>query len=334
MRQASRSGKAALGRSARLARGVLAALCAAPLVALAQAWPTRTITLVSPYPAGGITDLLSRLVGEEYAKVLGQPVVVENRTGASGAIAHAYVQKAPADGHTLIMGGSAPTAITPALNRSLTYGPKDFEPIGYVAELPIVLSVHPSMPGTTAADFLAWVKANPGKLNCGHHGTGASNQFACLKLARMTGAPMADIGYKGAPQVNADLLANRVQIYFGTLPTQVPFAKQGQLKIVGIASAERAPTGPDIPTLAEQGLKGLDFTSWNALYAPAGTPKPVIQRLSQELLKILANPDIRKRIENTGSVVRPGSPDALGKLTQEEFDQYRKMGAESGIRIE
>ncbi|MCX7140776.1 MAG: tripartite tricarboxylate transporter substrate binding protein [Proteobacteria bacterium] len=318
----------------RIVRLVLLAALCAPLAAFAQTWPSKTITIVSPYPAGGITDLLCRIVGEEYAKVLGQLVVVENRAGASGAIAHAYVQKAAPDGHTLIMGGSAPTAITPALNRSLTYGPKDFEPIGYVAELPIVLSVHPSMPGSTASDFLAWVKANPGKLNCGHHGTGASNQFACLNLARMTGTPIADIGYKGAPQVNTDLLANRVQIYFGTLPTQVPFARQGQLKIVGIASPERAPTGPDIPTLAEQGLKGLDFTSWNALYAPAGTPKPVIQRLSQELLKILGNPDIRKRIENTGSVVRPGSPEALGKLTQDEFDNYRKMGAESGIRIE
>ncbi len=319
----------------KLLRFLTGLLCAfATGAALAQAWPSKTVTIVSPYPAGGITDLLCRIVGEELAKVLGQPVVVENRTGASGAIAHAYVQKAPADGHVLIMGGSAPTAIAPALNRTLAYGPKDFAPIGYVAELPIVLSVHPSMPGATASDFLAWVKSNPGKLNCGHHGTGASNQFACLKLARMTGTPIADIGYKGAPQVNADLLANRVQIYFGTLPTQVPFAKQGQLKIVGIASPERAPTGTDIPTLAEQGLKGLDFTSWNALYAPAGTPGPVIQRLSQELLKLLANPDVKKRIEGTGSVVRPGSPEALGKLTQDEFDNYRKMGAESGIRIE
>lgn len=163
-------------------------LCAvATSAAFAQAWPSKTITLVSPYPAGGITDLLSRIVAEEYAKVLGQSVVVENRTGANGAIAHAFVQKAPADGHVLIMGGSSPTSITPALNRNVSYGPKDFEPIGHVAELPIALSVHPSMPGTTVADFLAWVKANPGKLNCGHHGTGASNHFSCLKLAKITG---------------------------------------------------------------------------------------------------------------------------------------------------
>ncbi len=319
----------------RQALGATAAGLALPGLAFAaDAWPTKPLTLVSPYPAGGITDLLCRIVGEELAKALGQQVVVENRTGASGGIAHASVAKAPADGYTLIMGGSAPTAITPALNKNATYGPKDFEPIGYVAELPIVLATHPSMPGTTAKDFLAFVKANAGKLSCGHHGNGSSNQFACLTLARMTGTPIADIPYRGAPQVNTDLIANRVHIYFGTLPTQVPLAKDGKVKIIGITAPSRASTAPDIPTLDEQGLTGLNFTSWNALYAPAGTPKPVIQRLSAELLKILANPEVRKRIEDTGSITRPGSPEALGKLTMAEYDNYKRMAAETGIKME
>ena len=299
-----------------------------------EAWPSKPITIVSPYPAGGITDLLSRIVGDELAKALGQQVLVENRTGASGGIAHASVAKAPPDGYTLIMGGSAPTAITPALNKSATYGPKDFEPIGYVAELPIVLSTHPSVPGTTAGEFMAYVKANSGKLSCGHHGNGSSNQFACLTLARMTGTQIADIPYRGAPQVNTDLIAGRVQIYFGTLPTQVPLAKDGKVKIFGITAPARAATGPDIPTLDEQGLTGLNFTSWNALYAPAGTPRPVIQRLSTELLKLLAKPEVRKRIEDTGSITRPGTPEALGRLTMAEFDNYRRMAAESDIKME
>lgn len=312
-----------------------AAALASPWTLRAQdAWPTRSITLVSPYPAGGITDLLCRIVGEELAKALGQSVVIENRTGASGAIAHASVAKAAPDGHTLIMGGSAPTAITPALNKSVSYGPKDFEPIGYVAELPIVLSTHPSVPGTTAAEFIAYVKANSGKLSCGHHGNGSSNQFACLTLARMTGTKIADIPYRGAPQVNTDLLANRVQIYFGTLPTQMPLVKDGKLKVFGITSPARIPTAPDLPTLDEQGLTGLNFTSWNALYAPAGTPRPVIERLSRELLRILALPEVRKRIEDTGSIVRPGTPEALGRLTMAEHDNYKRMAAEAGIKME
>jgi tripartite-type tricarboxylate transporter receptor subunit TctC len=323
-------------RRRALAAAACLGLClGAPSLAwAADAWPTKPVTIVSPYPAGGITDLLCRIVGEELAKVLGQQVLVENRTGASGGIAHASVAKAAPDGYTLIMGGSAPTAITPALNKSATYGPKDFDPIGYVAELPIVLATHPSVPGTTARDFLAYVKANSGKLSCGHHGNGSSNQFACLTLARLTGTQIADIPYRGAPQVNTDLIAGRVQIYFGTLPTQVPLAKDGKIKIFGTTAPTRASTGPDIPTLDEQGLNGLNFTSWNALYAPAGTPRPVIQRLSAELLKILANPEVRKRIEDTGSITRPGTPEALGRLTMAEHEQYKKLAAESGIKME
>jgi tripartite-type tricarboxylate transporter receptor subunit TctC len=321
-------------RRRALAAATLACLAAVGVAQANEVWPTKPITLVSPYPAGGITDLLSRIVGEELAKALGQQVLVENRTGASGGIAHASVAKAPADGYTLIMGGSAPTAITPALNKSATYGPKDFEPIGYVAELPIVLSTHPSVPGSTAKEFMAYVKANSGKLSCGHHGIGSSNQFACLTLARMTGTQIADIPYRGAPQVNTDLIAGRVQIYFGTLPTQLPLAKDGKVKIFGVTAPARVSTAPDIPTLDEQGLTGLNFTSWNALYAPAGTPKPVIQRLSAELLKLLARPEVRKRIEDTGSITRPGTPEALGRLTMAEFDNYRRMAAESGIKME
>jgi tripartite-type tricarboxylate transporter receptor subunit TctC len=321
--------------SRRKSLGFTAACLAAPWAVHGSVqWPTRTITIVSPYPAGGITDILCRIVAEELSKVLGQSVVVENRTGASGSIAHSYVAKAQPDGYTLIMGGSAPTAATPALNKSIAYSPKDFEAIGYVAELPIVLSGHNSIAGTTAGDFLAYVKANSGKLNCGHHGNGSSNQFACLSLARMTGTQIADIPYRGAPQVNTDLLANRVQIYFGTLPTQLPLAKDGKLKIFGITSPVRASVAPDIPTLDEQGLTGLNFTSWNALYAPAGTSQTIVQLLSKELQKILSHPETRRRIEATGCVTRPGTSEALRKLTWSEYETYKRMGAESGIQLD
>lgn len=324
-----------LATTRRQCLGIAAACLMNPLAAKANnAWPSKPITIVSPYPAGGITDILCRIVADELSKVLGQAVVVENRTGASGSIAHSYVAKAPADGYTLIMGGSAPTAATPALNKSITYTPKDFEPIGYVAELPIVLAGHNSITGNTVSDFLAYVKANSGKLNCGHHGNGSSNQFACLSLARITGTQIADIPYRGAPQVNTDLLANRVQIYFGTLPTQLPLAKEGKLKIFGITSPTRASVAPEIPTLDEQGLTGLNFTSWNALYAPAGTPRAVIQQLSRELQKVMSNPDTRKRIEAAGCITRPGSAEALGKLTWAEYENYKRLGAESGIQME
>ena len=320
-------------------RGFLHAALAAGLalaasVASAQAWPAKPITIVSPYPAGGITDLLSRIVGDELAKVLGQPVVVENRTGAGGAIALATVAKAAPDGYTLVMGGSAPSAIVPALNRNITYGPKDFEAIGYVAGLPIVLVAHPSIPAANLNEFLAYVRANSGKLNCGHHGIGTGTHLACVQFAQMTGTKITDIAYKGAPQVNADLLANRVQMYFATLPTQLQYVRAGQMKAYGVASPERAPAAPEIPTLEEQGLKGLNLDSWNALYAPAGTPKAIVQRLNTELVKILNLPEVKKRIEGTGSIVRAGTAEQLHKLTAEEFAHYRKLAADASIRME
>ncbi len=325
--------------AAAVTRGLLRAALAAGLAlaasaAAAQSWPSKPITIVSPYPAGGITDLLSRIVGEELAKVLGQPVVVENRTGAGGAIALASVAKAAPDGYTLVMGGSAPSAIVPALNRNITYGPKDFEAIGYVAGLPIVLVAHPSIPAANLGAFIAYVRANSGKLNCGHHGIGTGTHLACVQFARMTGTTIADISYKGAPQVNADLLANRVQLYFATLPTQLQYIRAGQMRAYGVASAERAPSAPEIPTLEEQGLKGLNLDSWNALYAPAGTPKAIVQRLNAEVVKILNMPEVKKRIENTGSIVRPGTAEQLQKLTADEFANYRKLAAEANIRME
>lgn len=330
-----KNSRAAFARAALALAALLVSLAAASPNALAQAWPVKPLTIISPYPAGGITDLLSRIVGEELGKVLGQPVIVENRTGAGGAIAMTVAAKAAPDGYTLVMGGSAVSTIVPALNPHVTYHPlKDFEPIAYVAALPIVLVAHPSIPAANLKEFIAYVRANSGKLNCGHHGVGTGTHLACVQFAKIIGVKITDIAYKGAPQVNADLLSNRVQLYFATLPTEINYVRAGQLRAYGLASAERVASVPEIPTLAEQGLHGLNLDSWNALYAPAGTPKPVLARLSTEINKILQLPEVRKKIESTGSIVRPGSAEDLRKLTSDEFEMYRKLGAEANIRID
>ena len=307
-------------------------LCATGL--WAQSWPSRPLTIVSPYPAGGITDNLCRIVAEELAKVLGQPVLVENRLGAGGAIAMASVAKAAPDGHTLVMGGSAVSTIVPALNPAVAYHPlRDFEPIAYVAGLPIVLVSHPAVPAANVREFMAHAKANAASLNCAHHGPGTGTHLACLQFARALGVNIPDVPYRGAPQVNQDLLANRVQFYFGTLPTQIQLVRSGQLRAYGMASPQRVPFVPDIPTLAEQGLP-MNLDSWNALYAPAGTPKPVLARLSSEVQRILERPEIRQRIEATGSVLRPMSAEDLRRLTETEFEQYRKLAAETGVKLQ
>ena len=331
----SRTIGAVFARAALWIAALAACLGAMSPGAQAQAWPAKPVTIVSPYPAGGITDLLCRIVGEELAKVLGQPVLVENRTGAGGAIAMTVVAKAAPDGYTLVMGGSAVSTIVPALNPHITYDPlKDFEAVAYVAGLPIVLVVHPSTPAANLKEFIAYARANSGKLNCGHHGVGTGTHLACVQFSKMIGAKITDIAYKGAPQVNTDLLSNRVQLYFGTLPTEINYVRAGQLRAYGVASAERVAPAPDIPTLAEQGLPGLNLDSWNALYAPAGTPKPIVARLSAEIGRILQLPEVRKKIEATGSILRPGSPEQLRKLTADEFEMYRKLGAEMNIRLD
>ncbi len=313
----------------------LAALATAVLAPAshAQAWPAKAVTIVSPYPAGGITDRLSRIVAEELTKSLGQQVLVENRTGAGGAIAMAHVAKAAPDGYTLVMGGSAPTAIIPAVNPSITYRPENFAPIGYVAGLPIVLVAHPSVPAPDLKAFIAHVRANGATMNCAHHGSGTGTHLACLQFDAMIGAKSAQVPYRGAPQVNQDLLAGRVQFYFGTLPTQIQLVRSGQLRAYGVASHRRAPAAPEIPTLAEQGLPGLIVESWNALYAPAGTPVGVIAKLSDALRAALERPEVRARIEATGSTVQAGSADELRRLTDTEYATYRKLAVDANIKV-
>lgn len=299
-----------------------------------QAWPTRAVTIVSPFPAGGITDILSRIVAEEFGTSLGQAVVVENRTGAGGAIAMTHVAKSAADGYTLVMGGSAPTVIIPAVNPKAGYTPKDFEPIGYVAGLPIVMVVHPSLPPADLGSFIEYVRARPGAVNCAHHGDGTGTHLACLQFDALAGTRMTTVPYRGAPQVNQDLLANRVQVYFGTLPTELAFIRAGQLKAYGVASKTRAAAAREIPTLGEQGMDGLVLDSWNALYSPAGTPAAVVERLSRELERILAKPEVQQRIQATGATTRAGTATDLRDLTTREYEAYRKLAADAHIKLD
>ncbi len=300
----------------------------------AQAWPNKPVTIVSPYPAGGITDALCRIVGGKLSKALGQPVIVEDRPGAGGAIAAAGVAKAAPDGYTLLMGGSAVSTILPALNPNVAYDPlKDFEPVAYVAALPLVLVANPAVPAANLKEFISYVKANSGKVSCGHNGVGTGTHLACVQFGRSLGVPINAIAYKGAPQVNVDLLADRVQFYFGTLSTEIEYVRAGQLRAYGIASADRVPSAPTIPTLAEQGLPGFNMDAWNALYAPAKTPQPIIARLNAEVDKILQMPDVRKQIEATGSFLHVGSAEQLRKLTADEYQQYRELGTEAHIQL-
>jgi tripartite-type tricarboxylate transporter receptor subunit TctC len=301
--------------------------------ASAQDWPRKGLTLVAPFTAGGITDLLTRIMADELGKSLGQPAVVENRAGAGGAVGLGYVLAQPADGYTLVMGGNGPSAIVPSLNPNVNYSPKNFEAVGFVAALPSMLVVHPSVPGKTLLEFAAYAKAQGPKISCASHGEGSFNHLACVQFNRLTGSAMTHVPYKGAAAVNADLLTGRVQAYFAVLPTVLSFIKSGQLKALATGDEERVAALPEVPTLKEGGVPGIVIGSWNALYVKAGTPAPVLARLRAETEKILRRPDVTARITATDAVPRSISAERLGQMTLDEYEAYGRIAREGNIKL-
>lgn len=319
----------------RFAAGALVALIAwgsAPLAA--QTWPTRPVTIVVPYSPGGITDILGRVVADALGRSLGQPVVVQNVTGAGGHIGGANVARATPDGHTLLMAAGSMIVGSPNTEPDIVkYDTlRDLEPIAFVAELPALMVVHPSVPGSSLREFIAWARTNGDKLNCASTGVGTGGHLACLQFAKHTGAAIPHIPYKGAPEANSDLLANRVQIYFGVLPTQIGFVREGKLRALGVATEQRLSTAPDIPTLREEGFP-LAYPAWNGLFAPAATPRAVLARLDAEMQRVLRDPDVRERIGKTQSVMRTASSAAdLKRLIAEDFALFRRLATEAGLR--
>ena len=312
---------------------LVSCLLALPGAASAQDWPRKGITLVAPFTAGGITDLLTRIMADELGKSLGQPAVVENRGGAGGAVGLNYVLSQPADGYTLAMGGNGPSAIVPSLNPVVNYSPKNFEPVGFVAALPSMLVVHPSVPAKTLLEFAAYAKAQGPKVSCASHGEGSFNHLACVQFNKITGSAMTHVPYKGAAAVNPDLLSGRVQAYFAVLPTVLAFIRSGQLKALATGDEERVASLPDVPTLKEAGVPGIVIGSWNALYVKAGTPAPILSRLRSETEKILRRPDVIARIAATDAIAKAIPAERLGQMTQEEYEAYGRVAREGNIKL-
>lgn len=312
---------------------LVSCLLALPGAASAQDWPRKGLTLVAPFTAGGITDLLTRIMADELGKSLGQPAVVENRGGAGGAVGLNYVLSQPADGYTLAMGGNGPSAIVPSLNPVVNYSPKNFEPVGFVAALPSMLVVHPSVPAKTLLEFAAYAKAQGPKMSCASHGEGSFNHLACVQFNKITGSAMTHVPYKGAAAVNPDLLSGRVQAYFAVLPTVLAFIRSGQLKALATGDEERVASLPDVPTLKEAGVPGIVIGSWNALYVKAGTPAPILSRLRSETEKILRRPDVIARIAATDAIAKAIPAERLGQMTQEEYEAYGRIAREGNIRL-
>jgi tripartite-type tricarboxylate transporter receptor subunit TctC len=319
---------------AALAAAVLAA--AAPAAhAQAQPWPSKPVRIVVPYPPGGPTDIVARLVGQRLSERLKQPFVIENRAGAGGNLGAEAAAKSPADGYTLLLGTTA-HAINPSLFKSLGYDiRKDFGPIALLTSIPLVLVVPAASPVATVADVVALAKSKGGGLPYASSGNGQSTHLAAELFASMAGAPMTHVPYKGSAPALTDLAGGQVALMFDTMLSAMPQVKAGRLKAIAVTSAVRAPSAPELPTVAEAaGLAGYEATAWNALFAPAGTPPEVSAALAAAVAEVLAEPETRQRFAADGAIAGSGTPAALGAFLGREIDKWRGVVQRANVKVD
>lgn len=301
-------------------------------LAQSQPYPNRAVRIVVAYPAGGSVDIVARLVAEKLRDALGQPVIVENRAGASGNLGTDYVAKATPDGYTLLMGSSAALASNVHVYAKLPFDPiRDFGPIIIIANQPNVLVVHPSVPAKNVGELIALAKAQPGKLNYASSGLGTSNHMAAELFIMKTGVKIVQVPYKGgAPAVN-DLLGGQVEMMFETAPTVIQHIKSGKLRGLAVTTTQRSEMLPDVPTMDEAGVTGFDFRGWIGLVAPVGTPTEIVQKLNAEVQKALGG-DLRRRLQEVGLVVAGGTPEQFATFLREDIAKYETLVKVSGMQ--
>jgi tripartite-type tricarboxylate transporter receptor subunit TctC len=310
----------------------LLALAAAP--ALAQSFPSKPLTIVVPASPGGAIDLAARLIGQKLTESWGQPVVIDNKTGATGIIGTDFVAKSAPDGHTLALVASS-HAINPSMVKKLPFDTvKSFEPVVQTHVVPLVLVTAPSFPAKDLKELIAYGKANPGKLSFGSSGSGGAPHFSGELFKSMTGIDMIHIPYKGSTLAHPDLMSGRVSLMFDTLAAVSAQVKAGGLKAYAVTTAKRASTLPNVPTMAEAGLPGYETSTWGGLLAPAGTPKPVVAKLAAEVTRILALPDVKQKLLDTGVEPVGGTPDQFSAFIGKEITKWAKVAKDAGIQPE
>jgi tripartite-type tricarboxylate transporter receptor subunit TctC len=311
---------------------LLAALVlgAAAMAASAQSWPTKPIRLVVPFPPGSATDTIARAFGGAVAQSLGQPVLVENKAGADGAISGAEVMRAPSDGYTLFFATNSPMAVAPAMRKNPPYDPiRDFTPIADIGRYTFFVVVHPSVPAKTVAELLQHAKDNPGKLN---YATGnTTGIMSTAQFMHLGGVKMVHVPYKGEPQALIDLIAGRVQFMVVSAGTSVPHIREGKLRAIAVITTKRSPILPDVPTIAEAGMPAFSITSWAALYGPAKMPREIVDRLNREFLAAAQRPEVQATLEKQAFMFVGSTPERLAAFTKEQNDEYRAMMRATGM---
>ena len=301
----------------------------------AETYPNKSVRMVVPFAAGaGSNDIMARLIAQKLSDSFGQQVVVDNRPGASGIIGCDIVAKAQPDGYTLLM-MSLTFTVNPSLFRKLPYDTlKDFVPVTMVASAPLMLVVHPSVPAKTVAEFIAYAKANPGRLNFGSGGPGTTPHLAGEMLKTMAGLNVTHVPYKGGAPALADLIGGQIQFMLENIPGTLPFAKAGKLRALAVTDLKRSPLLPDLPTLDESGLKGYQIVGWNGLFVPAGTPQAIVTKLHAEVVKALALPDVKDRLATMGADGVGDTPRHFAAFIRAEIPKWAKVVKDAGLKVE
>lgn len=306
----------------RVALAGIAALACAQ-VALAQTYPTKPVKLIVPYPAGGITDIVGRAVAERMSESLGQPVVVENRSGAGGSIGAEAAARSSPDGYTIFVGTSATHGTNPSTFANLKYSPaKDFSPVALLAYAPLLIVVHPSVPANNLKEFIAYLKANPKQVNYATTGAGGSVHLTTEQFALATGTQMNMVPYKGSAPALTDLMGGHVQVMFDNVPSAAPLAQSGKVRALAVTGAKRSNLVPDVPTVAEVAVPGFDSGSWIGLYAPANTPADIVAKLNTAANQALKNPALLETFKKAGLDPQGGTPQDLASYQAKEIAKW------------
>lgn len=323
--------------ASRFTASSLVALLAAciPLMGQAEAYPSKTIRIVAPFPPGGPADILSRVIGNKLSQSWGQQVIVDNRPGAGGNIGADHVAKAAPDGYTLLLGFVGTHAINPSLYSKMPYdNVKDFEPVAQVATVTIVLVLHPSVPASSIRELIALAKSRPGELTFGSPGNGTPQHLAGELFNTMAGVKMLHVPYKGAVPALTDLLGGRTSMIFSSMPPALPHVRTGKLKALAVTSLTRSAAAPDVQTIAEAGLPGYVVNNWYGILAPRGTPKEIVSKLNAEIVKIMSMPDVKESLSVQGAEAFTGTPEEFAGYIRQETAKWARIVQYSGARLD
>jgi tripartite-type tricarboxylate transporter receptor subunit TctC len=317
----------------RLSMAMAACLALVSTGLHAQPYPAKPIRMMVPFPAGGGSDTMGRVIGQKLGERLGQSIVVENRPGAGGSIGADLVAKSAPDGYTILLGSTSELVQYPNVNPKIPYDPlRDFAPITTVGSVPMVLIVHPSLPARSVKELVALAKARPSELNFGSAGNGATTHLAVELFVLLTGARMTHVPYKGSPQAVTDLVAGNVQLGIPTMPAALSFIKAGRARALAVTSGKRTPVLPDVPTMQEAGVRGYETDLWTGILAPAGTPRTALSKLHDEIVQVAALPEVREALGRQGATPDTSTPEEFSVFIKSELAKWARVVKAANVR--